>query len=508
MKRYILIAMVSLLGLAACKEQHGTIFSNDVTGVYFEPINQSYRQERNFANYRTGDVEKDSMTLNITLTITTLGHLDATRDRVAIMRTKPLLNEDTGEDYELADLTFDERIIIPAGSHQVKTLITLNLPEIHTQTGAILYFDSTDPMSDFGEGIDGSSEFIIRSDYSYVEPEEWKDVKQYYGEYSQDKHIFLLKLLGNGFYSSSATTGQLVNYNYQAVVAARQEARIAYERGSTSRYVPDIPFVVRAYSAYSNEKSYGKPWYWESLRDSDRNPIDVVKYYGDWFPDEEEDDHYDRSFAMLAQYAGLNTQNEREFFSDKVRAHKMVIKCMMDTYNSYFKYPTIHYMPTYDDLGVGVFNYTINGKYRCAGLLEEIDYSDPEFEVVPAYWEDEAGKLVEPYYGKYSWAKVAFIIKNLLPEYPRTSYFPRMFCVSSCYKGFDYNTYYETSYTKWPEARQDNNSEDKDNKEDGSNVGFHSEQAQLEEYSKFLHDKAIAAGFTDWPDPDHLPVIK
>lgn len=505
--------MLALLGFAACKEQHGTIFDHDVTGVYFEPINQAYWQERNFADYRTGDSEKDSTTLRITLTINTLGHLDATRDRVAIMRTKPLLNEDTNEYYDLADLTFDERVIIPAGRNQVKTTVVLNLPEIHTQTGAIIYFDSTDPMSDFGEGIDGRSEFTIRSDYSYVEPTEWANVKSYYGEYSQDKHIFLLKLLGNGFYSTSATTTQLTDFNHRAVTAAREAAKNKFS--GRNIYVPDIPFVVRSYSNYSNEESYGEPWYWKALTEKDdrSKTIDTKKYYGDWFPAEEDDDLYDRSFAMVAVYAGLTTRDERDFFADKEKAHKMVIRCMIDTYNSYFKYPTIYYMPTYDDLGIGgPYNYTVNGKLRCAGLLEEMDYSDleeyGEDPIVVAYWDGDAGKLVEPYYGKYSWAKVAFIIKNLLPEYPKTSYFPRMFCVSSCYKDFNYNTLYEISYTKWPETRRDNNSDNKDENVDGSNVPFHSEQVQLEEFSRFLHDRAIAAGFTDWPNPDQLPEIK
>ena len=501
MKRYILTALAILAVFASCKEQHGTIFDKGVTGVYFSPVNNVYYATRNFADYYTAHEDTDSARLVLKLTVNTLGHVDATRDRVAVLRAKPLLDEDTNEYYEDADLTFDEHVIIPAGAIQANVLITLNRPEIHHETGAILYFDTTDPASDFGPGIMDRCEFTIVSSFSYKEPSSWKAVKEYYGEYSQDKHIFLLSVLGNGFYSTSNSMDTHIKNNYNAVLKAREAAQNRY--AGRNVYVADIPFHVREYyGSYGNEKSYGKPWYWNSLRDSDRNEIDPVKYFGDWFPeDSKNDDMYDRSFAMFAQYADLNTANEREFFSDYINAHKTVIKCMIDTYNGYFNYPTRWYKPAYDN---ETAYYMANGGFRCASPIPTIDYSDPEWEVVPAQWEGEAGKLVEAYYGEYSWAKMCFIIQNLLPAYPQTSYFPRIFCVSSCYKDYGYQNHYEISYAKWPE-RRNQGSDDKDGNNSGDDVPYHSEQAQLEEYSKFLHDKAKAAGF-DWPDD--LPEIK
>ena len=505
MKRYILIALAVAAVFASCKEQHGTIFDNSVTGVYFSPIKDSYEQSRNFSDYYTADSERDSTQLVIKLTVNTLGHVDATRDRVAILRTKPLLNEETDEYYQEADLTFDERVIIPAGAINVTVPIILNCPEMHTETGSILYFDTTDPMSDFGAGIEGRCEFAIRSAFKYSEPSDWKSVKQYYGEYSQDKHIFLLSILGPGFYSkdNSQKTHYLNNHN--AVEAARRAAEYSY--AGRPQYVADIPFVLRDISGknQSYERSYGRPWYWNTLRDKDRNPIDATKYFGNWFPDKDED-WSDRNFEMFAIYADLNTANEREFFANYEHAHKMVIKCMITKYNEYFRNTNeFTICPTYDEQ---LEYYRVNGNFRCAGTIASMDYSDVQYEVQPDMWKGDAGELVKVYYGEYSWKKLNFIINNLQPEFPEIVYFPRIFCVSTCYKSFMGPVVMDLDYTKWPVERRDNDSDDKGKYEDGytgEDIPFHSEQAKLEQYSIFLRDKAKAAGF-DWPE--ELPEIE
>ena len=496
MKRYILTVMTAMLALAGCQTQHGKLFDSSVSGVYFKPLSSNqYYWTRNFANYVDVDTRD---TLSVTISIKAMGHIDALRDRIAIVTARPYVDEDTGEEYELSNLIFDDRVVIPAGGVEGSFLLSAVKPALEHKTAAVLCFDLSNPYMEFGEGISEHSEFLIRSDYSYDQPEEWPAVEQYYGEHSPEKYKFLLRLFKGDatFFTSNYSKSQGEN-NWEAVKEARSLAQAKQVTGDQSIYVPDIPFVVRTY--YGRVvKAYDKPYYWNDTH---------TEWCGDWFIDnaaaDSEESYYDRHFAHFAKWKGLTTEDERRFFllpADSL--HRNVIKCMMETYNDYFRHPEEFFQPTYGvQGGQPRNNYEDAGRFMCRHLLADFDYDNDGYEVAPAQWVDpKAAPLVEKYYGAYSWKKLCFIIKNLLPEYPACAYYPRIFCVSSAYFEANGNSVAAISYTKWPETSVSDGEGNKDDNNNNKDVAYHDEEAQLKEYSVFLYDKAIAAGFADWPD--------
>lgn len=454
MKRYLYIitALAFLTALASCKEEEGDLFDTEVSGIYFNYEGTSDSPLHGSCNFAPYYIQ-DSTVLTMHIDIATLGYVSES-DRTAIIRSKKI----DDDDYPLAEADYSERITIPAGATSYRLDVTLHRPELQSQSGVVLYFDTEDPESDFGEGIAGRNEYEIIVQNLFEQPADWSAAEPYYGEYSVEKHLFLLRTLGRSDITSSTRMGA---YNLQVVLAVREQAA-----ADPTAEVMAIPFFARDPYDYQNPvASYGKPYYWDDY--------DLSDWVGDWFP-EGDYNNLDLNFVRFANAMGLTTANERAFFADKENAHKEVIKYMMEVYNDCFA------RLQNDPYNEWSTTYTFT--FSCAPLRSGVEYDV----VRPAQWEGACAELLRPYYGEYSEEKYRFMLQLCAEQnLPPARYLPYLFAVSPGHYGED-GWIWEPSYVSFTRD------------EWGPNPEEYSGEDDLREYNARFRAAAVEAGHPDW----------
>lgn len=375
MKQYYKYSILWLFALAflttACEKDEPPFYDMNEHGVYFDYEKEAdFKQEINFADHVLGDPQD----VKITLKMKVLGYLTET-SRKAVLKTKAV------EEYPEASVVLPE-VIFEANEYEKEIEITVNRPEERDTDYAIsIYLDSEDANSQLGSGIAGKEEFVVYVKETYEKPTSvWGPgsmAQMYLGEWSVDKHIFLINLTQNNDYVQTLYDYYaVVGYNEQAVSALRAQR----ENNPDEPILIDIPFVTDVYN-------YEKPSYWGDLHQ---------QYLGT----------YSNSlFVSLANAVGANTANETELLDGDEQTiknlNKTAVKYMMNQYDTYM-----------NSWGMACEHFK--------GMCWIPMFPDMDYDVVrPGCWSPygvDGGETISQYYGTYSEEKYKFMIKTWLAK--------------------------------------------------------------------------------------------
>lgn len=357
----IIFAVGAMILLGACSQEEVQVYSSENNGVYFDYNSTSELSTSiNFGQYVLGNPQ----TLPLTLNLKVMG-LTADGNRKVYLKTKAL------EGSPLLNVECPEVVFTPDTIEKTVTVQVERPAELDSTYAAVVYIDST---SETGVGVKGYQEFVIFAKESYSKPNNWTQYgmfQMYLGNWSVDKHIFLVNLTKNNNYFAREDYYSIVEWNTAAV----DSLRLWQQAHPTETPTVDIPFI--------NEQDfiYSKPWYWTAQFD---------KYLGNY---------RSGSFVAICNALGVTTSNEYQTFNTDEAGlksiNKVAVAGMMRQYNQYY----------YDGWRQGS---TYKGYYYVP-MFADIAYNLVE----PAPWSDSDGgaDLIKQYYGEYSPEKYAFMIK-------------------------------------------------------------------------------------------------
>lgn len=366
MKNNILIVLIlaSIMALSSCKHQEPPFYDKSSDGVYFDyALKAELTQEINFADY----VLREKEMVPVTVKIKRLGYL-SDKPMKLVMKAKDV------KDMPAINVHIPE-ISFAAQEYEKDVVIEVAPPAERDKTYAVcLYFDTEDPSSDLKSSVKEFSEFVLQVKESFSKPKNWDwTLQTYLGDWTPEKHVFMIQTLKENNYAESQDWGKYVEYN----IAAVQELRNRQQKDPNYVVTIDIPFV--------QEAEYEKPFYWTTEHD---------KYLGAYTSS---------GFVSLAGALEANTVNEKELFAGKnvsmVDLNKTAVKNMMSTYNTFFswQYPGSMYKSK-----------------LWVPMLPELEYEI----IAPSCWAntDATKTMLEKYYGKYSEAKYKFMLSTWLEQ--------------------------------------------------------------------------------------------
>ncbi|SFG60894.1 DUF4843 domain-containing protein [Prevotella sp. KH2C16] len=365
----IILTMGLGLTLCACSHEEIEVYGANGDGVYFNYDNVSALQQTiNFADYVLGN----PASLPVTLKLKVMG-LKAGTDRKVVLKSKALGN------HPQLQVEFPVVVFAPDTMEKVVTVNVMR-PEVRdTDYVAVVYIANDDPESQIGAGVKGFQEYVIHATESFSKPKEWDAwgmIQMYLGDWSVDKHIFLVNLTQNNTFYKSNDYYKIVQWNQESV----DSLRIWKQSHLDDPVTVDIPFITE------DGFNYPKPWYWNQQ---------IEQYLGAY---------RSSNFAAICNALGVTTRNEYETFHTDVAGLKQLnsvaVSEMMEKYNMFY----------YDGWRPG-------DSYK--GYFYIPMFADVDYDVVePAAWSDSSGgsDMIEQYYGPYSEAKYKFMIKTWLKE--------------------------------------------------------------------------------------------
>ncbi len=366
---YVAIAFLAMTSLlAACDKENPTLFDDAGNGVYFDyDSKDDMMTDCNFGDYYL----ENPMELSFTVKIRLLGYL-GDHARAITLKAKPVEGYPEVEFVSLPEITFE------AGEYEKEVVLTVARPaEEGVQHASCLYIDSS-----IGTGLEGFEEFIVYSGIIYKEPENWANVKKYFGEWSKDKHFYLIEHYGANDYvklgSAVLESGYIDLYKKLLAMGDKTEL--------------EIPVC------YLRDYVYPKPAYWGELQE---------KYICLW------DDAYGglqyktRPYARIASELGLTTKTVEAFFNRSDEAgmkvvNKVAVEIMQEVYNTLY----LNADPMYTEMNNFVSDYYVE-------LSPDVEYDV----IQPACWtadlEPQANEMLSKYYGEYNPDKLKFMMKTL-----------------------------------------------------------------------------------------------
>lgn len=355
-KKYIPILLLGA-AMVSCEHQEPPLFDSQNNGIYFNESSSGFQRSVNFADLVLNENCTDT---TISVSIRVLGHLTET-DRTFTIQT------DSVEGMALPEFSLPEKMIIPAGAHEISFPVTIKRPAVMDSTFAFrLLLNQEDGNSDFGNGISGHNEFKIYVEESYQKPATWQYNSKYLGDWSVDKQIFLCRIAGNAnleeALNQQATTPK--NLSVMAVDSIRNF--YASHPGETLSF--SMPFYYKT-SAYDDYTPYSMPSYWGEEQTKWVGPYNAY------------------IFAAVSDEAQINTANEYELWQniDQVRG------------NSYNKRAVETMLSIYNIASVNKPEIPVNERFGVP-IIEGVAYSFQN--CIPSSW-NKGKDLLEPYYGSY-----------------------------------------------------------------------------------------------------------
>lgn len=356
--------MIGAMMLGSCKHQEPPVYDAGSDGVYFDyKLQSELTKTVNFADH----VLREKETVPVTVKLKRLGYM-SDKSLKLVMKAKDVKDKPSVA-VQIPEITFEPK------EYEKSITVEVSAPAERDKTYAVcLYFDTEDPASDLKSSIKEFSEFVLEVKESFSKPRRWDyTLQSYLGDWSPEKHIFMIRTLNENEYAESSDWSKYVQYN----IAAVQELR--------RRQQQDENYVVTINIPFSQEAEYEKPFYWTAEHD---------KYLGAYTSS---------GFVSLVMALNADTTNERKIFAGKEgsmeRLNKVAVKNMMSTYNTFFSWQYSGSMYR-EKLWVPMF----------PGIEYEI--------VAPVCWaESEATKgMLEHYYGTYSEAKYKFMLDTWLEK--------------------------------------------------------------------------------------------
>lgn len=355
-KRYIPILLLGV-GLTACEHQEPFLFDAQNNGIYFNEASSGFQR---FVNFSERVLDENCTDTTILVSIQVLGHLTDT-ERIFTMRT------DSIEGVACPEFTLSEKLVIPAGAHEINFPVTIKRPAIMDSTYAFsLFLDQNPEESDFGEGIAGRTEFTVIVTESYQKPATWQYNTKYLGDWSVEKQIFLCRVAGNANLEAALNEQATTPKNLSVMAVDSIRNFYAAHLGETLPF--NMPFYYKA-SAYDDLVPYDRPPYWSEEQD---------KWVGPYNP---------YIFAAVSDEAGIHTANEYDMWCniDQSRGYsynKRAVETMLSIYNiASVNKPE---MPVTERFGIPIIEGVAYAYQNC----------------IPSSW-NRGKDLLEPYYGTY-----------------------------------------------------------------------------------------------------------
>ena len=363
-KKLIVLLMIGAMMLTSCRHQEPPLYDVKSDGLYFDyKLKLELTQTVNFADH----VLREKETVPVSIKLKRLGYMSDKPLKV-VMKAKEVKGKPSIT-VRIPEIIFEPK------EYEKTITVDVGVPAERDKTYAVcLFFDTEDPASDLKSSIKEFSEFVLEVKESFSKPERWDYTLQLYlGDWSPEKHIFMIRTLNENDYAESSDWGKYIQYN----IAAVQELR--------RRQQQDENYVVTIAIPFTQEAQYPEPFYWTEEHN---------KYLGAYTSS---------GFVSLATALNANTSNELKIFTGEdgnmQKLNKVAVKNMMNSYNTFFSwlYPGSIYR---ERLWVPMF----------PGVEYEI--------VAPVCWaESEATKaMLEYYYGEYSEAKYKFMLNTWLEK--------------------------------------------------------------------------------------------
>lgn len=355
-KRYIPILLLGA-ALMSCEHQEPFLFDAQNNGIYFNEANSGFQRSVNFAERVLNENCTDT---TIFVNIRILGLL-SDADRTFTMQT------DTIEGMAFPKIVLPEKMVIPAGEHEIELPIKIMRPsEIDSTFAFGLTLNQEAGKSDFGSGVAGQNQFSVYVTESYQKPGTWQYNTKYLGDWSVEKQIFLCRIAGNANLESALNEQATTPKNLS--VMAVDSIRNFYATHPNDTLPYNMPFYYKA-SAYDDLVPYAAPAYWGSEQSQWVGPYNAY------------------IFAAICDEAQINTSNEEKMWNniDQTRGesyNKRAVETMLAIYNtaSVNKPET----PVTERFGVPI--------------IEGVNYAFQN--CIPSSW-NKGKTLLEPYYGAY-----------------------------------------------------------------------------------------------------------
>lgn len=389
MKHYCALGLLTIVCLfAACDKQEPIFFDAGANGVYFNyNATDDLSRTINFANY---SLENPSE-LPVTLKLRALGFVPEKEQKV-VLKVKAV------EGYSEAEVVLPEIVFQPDETDINVQILVKHPSELGTTYAACIYIDSEDPASQFGEGINGFSEFTVYVSEKYDKPEQWSPYGDIYlGEWTVEKQIFLIQVTKNNNFAASNYYADYIQYNLSAVDSLRKFR----EENPGTPVTIEIPFSPDRYV------NYKKPPYWTALYD---------KYFGNYSS---------ATFATVCNAMNVTTANDYETFvneEDAVKGmNKIAVKGMMEQYDQFFQRQywgnsyRQYWIPMIPGMEYEVWQPACWADAGCAALLEKYygDYSDSKYEFMINTWLSRVGTanfvLVQMFPVRNAWKDQGFV---------------------------------------------------------------------------------------------------
>ncbi len=374
MKKLYIILTAAIACLASCNENEVPFYAANSDGIYFNYDSENkdaFEASVNFANYMVGD----SAYLSVPIKMKTLGYLSE-QDRHVVLKAEAV------ESYAKAEVEIPE-IIVPAGETEINVVVKALRPaEKNTMYAVKLSVDGESSDNQIGAGVTERSGFTIFVEESYTQPSSWNNVIYQFGEWTEEKFIFLAKVTKLDNYYADPSMAEL--YNTMAV----DSLRTYYAENPGAEKVVDIPLIKL--SGWNGV--YGKPYYWGEMQD---------RYMGTY---------NETTFGYYCSTFGITTSTEADEFAsteeNMAKVNKKAINAMMSYFNQQYQQ------------GASLNNASSN--FRIPVLPELIN----EYDLVKPYWwvnipsttppgGTPTGIFMDDYYGAYSDNKYRFMIETL-----------------------------------------------------------------------------------------------
>lgn len=185
----IFIGLFCLLIITACKEDEILRYSESQDGIYFVKRNINESKERNFALSSIGDSLK---TDTIALYLRVLGR-KAKEDRKIFFETASFNKLDSSG---FAYVEYPNPFLFRKNLYTDTMKVVIHRPtERQISYGVELKINSSHQESDFGAGaLEALSMGFVIKDH-FTKPASWSWSEKWYGEYSVEKHAFIITVL-------------------------------------------------------------------------------------------------------------------------------------------------------------------------------------------------------------------------------------------------------------------------------------------------------------------------
>lgn len=207
-KNILLLAAVSLFGLTAC-ENDGFYYQDDARVRLVGDENWTLGTDSLELSFLT--VTGDEAKIDVDACI--MGEV-SDKDRVANITVDNAL---TTADTSL--YAVPTSVTIPAGSNKATFQVTLRNAKVLKSKTVRLYIKVAE-SADFKVGVNEENHLILKWSNILTKPLYWDELKEFFGEYSEEKYRFILKTLADKGYDTNldpSTSGlnwsDLHNYN-------------------------------------------------------------------------------------------------------------------------------------------------------------------------------------------------------------------------------------------------------------------------------------------------------